>query len=68
MKYFFKTSILLALLICLSLGAPLYTTPEGIPVFKIDLNMEPKHRFSEVTRYFKEDALVVINLYKDVIG
>ena len=63
--------LILGLTIFLStstLAQHLGKSPEGLEMFKIDLNLEPEDRFVEPTLYFKEPALELFKLYKDVIS
>lgn len=43
-------------------------TPEGLEIHKIDLSEEPRLRFKEITKRFKNESLAVIEIYKDVIS
>ena len=40
---------------------------EGIPIFKIDMNVAPKYRFKEPCTYFKEDVRKTIDAYLSLV-
>ena len=44
-------------------SAYLGTTETGIPIFSIDLSLNPKDRFKETTEYFKEDLNKIMDSY-----
>lgn len=44
------------------------TDKDNIPIFKIDLILEPKERFKETTLHFKNEIEKLFELYDEIIG
>ena len=63
MRKSFSIAILILATFTLTLSEPIGENPEGIKIFKIDLNIEPKFRFQETSLFYKEKVKKVIDSY-----